>query len=109
MRTAIALIALALTTGATAPKEVPLAPVPGAMLALANTKADSCIGRIELVRQERGQPALQRDAEKQDEGLLIAAVDHRIDGCSVMVMRNDTSDIRPVPTINEPAQVRPLR
>ncbi|MBO9519490.1 MAG: hypothetical protein J7493_15615 [Porphyrobacter sp.] len=109
MRTAIALIALALTTGATAPKEVPLAPAPGATHALANTMADSCIGRIELVRQERGQPALQRDADKTEEGLLIAAVDQRVSGCSVMVMRNDTSDIRPVPKINEPAQVRPLR
>ncbi|KRA83297.1 hypothetical protein [Altererythrobacter sp. Root672] len=108
MRTAIALIALALTTGATAPQEVPLAPAPGAKHALAITKADSCIGRIELVRQERGQPALQRDA-KTEEGLLIAAVDHKVDGCSVLVMRNDTSDIRPVPTIDEPAQVRPLR
>ncbi|MBT2133701.1 hypothetical protein KK137_05075 [Croceibacterium sp. LX-88] len=109
MRTAIALLALALTTGAVAPNEVPLAPVPGAKHALANTKADSCIGRIELVRQERGQPALQRDADKAEEGMLIAAVDHKIDGCSVLVMRNDTSDVRPVPTINEPAQVRPLR
>ena len=29
--------------------------------------------------------------------LLIAAVDRTIDGCSVLVMRDDTSDVRPVP------------
>lgn len=42
---------------------------------------------------------MQREAATPDEPLFFAAVDHRIDGCGVLVMRNDTNDIRPVPTI----------
>jgi len=57
-----------------------------------------CRDRIEEVRNGRGLPKLDRKAASPDDGLLIAAVDKRIDGCSVMVMRNDTSDIRPLPT-----------
>ena len=41
---------------------------------------------------------LQRDTAKPDEPLLIAAVDKRIDGCSVMVMRNNLADVRPLPS-----------
>ncbi len=57
-----------------------------------------CRDRIQQIRDERGLPKLDRDNATSDEPLLIAAVDQRIGGCSVMVMRNDTSDIRPVPT-----------
>jgi hypothetical protein len=28
---------------------------------------------------------------------MIAAVDHRINGCAVMVMYGNTSDVRPLP------------
>ena len=59
-----------------------------------------CRDRIHEVRRELGQPALERDASPLDP-LLIAAVDKRIDGCSVLVMRNDTSDIRPLPAPQE--------
>jgi hypothetical protein len=59
-----------------------------------------CRDRIQEVRRELGKPALDRDAAPQDP-LFIAAVDKRIDGCSVMVMRNDTSDIRPLPAPQE--------
>ena len=58
---------------------------------------ENCRDRIELVREERGLPKLERDSASPDEALLIAAVDKRVDGCSVMVMRHDTSDIRPLP------------
>lgn len=56
-----------------------------------------CRDRIHTVREERGLPALDREQADPEEPLFIAAVDHRIDGCSVMVMRNDTSDVRPLP------------
>jgi hypothetical protein len=56
-----------------------------------------CRDRISQVREERGLPKLDRRAAAPDQPYLIAAVDKRIDGCSVMVMRNDTSDVRPLP------------
>ena len=67
-----------------------------------------CRDRIQAIRDERGLPRLDRDNAKPDEPLLIAAVDQRIGGCSVMVMRNDTSDIRPLPTEDGPARLQPL-
>jgi hypothetical protein len=101
MRIAVPLAALALTTGAaaetsSAPQAVPPEPVPGALIARTDPTA-VCRDRIELVRQERGLPSLQRDTATPDEPLLIAAVDRRIGGCSVMVMRDNLADIRPLP------------
>ena len=113
MRIALPLIALMLTTGAAAetwraPQAVPPEPVPGALTAQADPTA-VCRDRIHVVRQERGLPKLQRDTATPDKGLLIAAVDHRIDGCSVMVMRNNTSDVRPLPRPEGDARLRRLR
>lgn len=65
-------------------------------------EAAECRDRIHLVRAERGLPLLQRDTASPDEPLFIAAVDHRLDGCGVLVMRNNTSDIRPVPRLPPP-------
>ena len=101
MRIGLPLIALVLTTGAPAqssgaPQAVPPEPVPGALTARTDQKVD-CRDRIELVRQERGLPKLQRDTASPDEPLLIAAVDHRIGGCSVLVMRENLADVRPLP------------
>jgi len=67
-----------------------------------------CSDRIQEVRDERGLPRLDRDPAKPGEDLLIAAVDMRIGGCSVMVMRNDTSDIRPLPAPDGPPRMRPV-
>src|SRR5688500_3074570 len=101
MRVAVALIALVLTTAAGVPQTVQVQPEPGARPVLGQVigPADSgavCRDRIHQVRRELGKPALDRDASPQ-EPLFIAAVDKRIGGCSVMVMRNDTSDLRPLP------------
>jgi hypothetical protein len=57
----------------------------------------TCRDRIHAVRDANGLAALDRDTAHPDEGYLIAAVDRRIEGCSVMVMRHDTRDIRPLP------------
>ena len=95
MRTVMPLIALFLTTAA-APQTVPVAPAPGAGLAPPPSTA-VCRDRIQEVRDERGLPQLERGTASPAEPLFIAAVDKRIDGCSVLVMRNNTSDIRPLP------------
>ncbi|MXO59667.1 hypothetical protein GRI89_08955 [Altererythrobacter salegens] len=67
-------------------------------------KADTvCRDRIEQVRTERGLPKLQRETAQPEEPYFIAAVDKRVDGCSVMVMRNNTIDIRPLPKFDPKA------
>lgn len=58
-----------------------------------------CANRIETVRAERGLPKLEREAASPQEPLFFTALDYRVDGCGALVMRNDTSDIRPVPII----------
>jgi hypothetical protein len=70
----------------------------------------NCRDRIVLVREERGLPKLERDTASPDEPLLIAAVDKRIDGCAVMVMHGNTSDVRPLPEFQEGSgQLMPAR
>jgi hypothetical protein len=70
----------------------------------------NCRDHIMLVREERGLPKLERDTASPDEALIIAAVDKRIDGCAVMMMRGNTSDVRPLPEFQEgPGQLTPAR
>lgn len=56
-----------------------------------------CKEQIRQARAEAGQPELQREPADPEDPLLVAAVDQTIAGCRVLVMRHDTSDIRPVP------------
>ena len=105
MRVAVPLIALILATNAGAEQPVQVQPEPGARQMLGQVIGPAgasavCRDRIHEVRRELGKPALERDASSQ-EPLFIAAVDRRIGGCSVMVMRNDTSDVRPLPEPRE--------
>ena len=107
MRVIVPLIALLLATGAAAPPTAQM-PAPNATpQVLPEGASPVCRERIQEVRRELGKPELQRDAAPQ-EPLLIAAVDKRIGGCSVMVMRNDTSDFRPLPGPGE-ARMMPAR
>ncbi len=72
--------------------------------------SETCRDTIRHVREENGQPALRKETADPGQPLLTAAVDHRIDGCSVMVMRTDTSDVRPIPEAPEgPAKLIPAR
>jgi len=105
MRVALPLIALVFATGAGLPQTAQVPPeqlAPPAMGPVIGVESPTavCRDRIQEVRRELGQPALERDATSPAPA-LIAAVDKRIDGCSVMVMRNDTSDIRPLPAPSE--------
>ena len=100
MRIALSLIALALATGAAAEEPALTTPEAPAIGRLAPSPAPDaewrapCRDTIHQVREARGLPREAPPAPAQ----MIAAVDHRIDGCSVMVMYGNTSDVRPVPT-----------
>jgi hypothetical protein len=76
------------------------------------TKEDpraNCRGHILATRDELGLPKLPDDDAKAGDPLFIAAVDKMIDGCEVLVMRDDTSDIRPLPQFQDgPGKVIPL-
>lgn len=56
-----------------------------------------CRDRIWQAREDLGQPELERQTASPDEPLLMWAVDHRRDGCGVIVMKDDPEDIRPIP------------
>ena len=105
MRIAFSLIVLALATGASAEPPASTTPpqviIPMPLPALSSPPATTagqvpCRDTIHEVREARGLP---REAASPEPEQLIAAVDHRINGCSVMVMRNDTSDVRPLPAM----------
>ena len=99
MRVVMPLAALLLTTGAASAQTVPIVPDSPPAMGRVIGQDDPrlvCRDRIHEVRRELGKPALEREAPAT-EPLLIAAVDKRIGPCSVMVMRNDTSDFRPLP------------
>ena len=68
---------------------------------------DECEQTITQVRETNGQPSLRREGAAPEDAEMIAAVDHRIDGCSVMVMHNDTSDVRPVPEPDDRVELIP--
>jgi len=98
MRIVLPLIALAVATAA-APAPQPGSRPPSRELPAHGDPGErACRDRIQEVRDERGLPRLDRDNAKPDEPLLIAAVDMRIGNCAVMVMYNDTSDVRELPT-----------
>lgn len=96
MPVALSLAALLLATGAVPPPEAP-APDPRIALSQPGLSTRVCRDRIHEVREELGLPRLDRGTASPDEPLFIAAVDKRIDGCSVMVMRDNTADMRPLP------------
>ena len=60
-----------------------------------------CRDRIELVRQASGYPRLENLPASPERPYMIAAVDKRVDGCAVMQMHGDASDIRPLPLAPE--------
>lgn len=65
-----------------------------------------CRDVVVQVREANGRKMLDRNTAKPGEPLLILAVERRIDGCRVLVMANDHSDVRPEP---KPSDGKPLR
>ena len=59
----------------------------------------ACRDMINKARIEAGQmPLFDRETASPDTPQMIYAVDRREGGCSVMVMKGDMNDIRPLPT-----------
>jgi hypothetical protein len=57
-----------------------------------------CGDTITQAREEAGKPPLlDREPASPDKPQLIYAVDKRVDGCDVMVMKGDPADMRPLP------------
>ena len=102
MRIALPLVALVLTTGAApAPEPAwPILPTPTLQGPPGPGEA-VCRDTIHEIREGRGLPELEDKEISADEPLFIAAVDTRIDGCSMLVMRSDTSDVRSLPAMPE--------
>lgn len=82
--------------------EISLPPRPG-----------NCQDRIEAVRTERGLSSFDREnanPEDDAEALMIYAVYRNINGCDVLVMANNSSDVRPLPQYDkEDWRVRPAQ
>jgi hypothetical protein len=127
MRTILACSALVLGVGASAapPRAVPALDAAPALKTPAPSIASpsvfrvspatkdksqaNCRGRIVTARAELGLPKLPDDGAKAGDPLFIAAVDKTIDGCEVLVMRDNLSDIRPLPQFQDgPGKVIPL-
>lgn len=95
---------------AAAPSPLPPPPLLANHAAAPLPAGRNCHGRIVAARAERGLPPLRRDNAPPGEPMFIAAVDKQIDGCEVLVMRNDIRDIRPLPEFQDgPARLRSLR
>jgi hypothetical protein len=117
MRTMLLLPALLLSAGASAEAPMPgerFSPPPPVLRDRGEMTDPSatpvCRDRIDKAREELGLPKLSHDTAKPPEPLFIAAVDKRVGGCSVMVMRDNLSDIRPLPQFQDaPAQLVPLK
>lgn len=68
----------------------------------------NCRDKISNARQLLGQPPLlNREPASPTNPHLIYAVDRRQDGCSVMVMKGDPDDIRPLPSRMEGSPLLP--
>lgn len=59
----------------------------------------NCTDTIEIVRQERGLPLIDRQIADADAPILFNAVDYDIDGCDVLLTSN--GEIRPLPLVPE--------
>ena len=68
----------------------------------------TCRDTIEQAREESGQPKLEERPAEPAEPLFYKAVDRDVDGCDVLVMVDDTDDIRPVPE-GGPVVIQPAK
>lgn len=67
-----------------------------------------CADIIREAREDAGLPQMERRAAAAEIAEMIWAVDHRRDGCGVLVMRGQPQDIRPVPQPTEDTGLMPV-
>jgi len=60
-----------------------------------------CRDRIQKIRKEAGQPALESTPVSVERPQLLYAVHREEYGCSMMVMKGDIEDVRPLPKTKE--------
>ncbi|QKG71552.1 hypothetical protein [Erythrobacter mangrovi] len=78
------------------------------LLGLPDASTTDCHDRISKARQGEAKPELDRQPASADQPYLIAAVDQRVNGCSVMVMHHDKTDFRSLPLPSEgPLRLEP--
>lgn len=71
-------------------------------------RRQTCLDRIEQVRAADGRPRRDRRPATESEAQLHYAVDHKVDGCNVLVPVADPGDLKPVPEPGKPA-LKPAR
>jgi hypothetical protein len=110
MRFVLMLLTPLISASVDTPAPIP-PPAPARQLAnRGEAVGQNCRGKIERVRQERGLPKLDRGNATDERPVAILAVDRQVDGCEVLVMKDNASDIRPLPHFSDgPAHMRPLR
>lgn len=70
---------------------------------------EECHDRIYQVREATGQPKLDREPAGPNDAVLIWAVDRREASCSMMVVKGDPDDIRPIPEPDGGPLFRPIQ
>ena len=101
-------VAAILLSGQSQPvPEMPSEEPDAQIVQLAEGEAAYCGEVIRQVRDANALTTLQRGPATPEDGYLIAAVDKRVDGCSVMQMHGDVSDLRPLPAPAEESLLRP--
>lgn len=69
----------------------------------------NCRDTIQSVREENGQPLIQRDTADPDEPILFYALDHEVDGCDVLLVSRN-GDVRDLPSAPDgPVRVQPAQ
>ena len=87
--------------------KIPSAHSEAQILNLGQDRTGRCAEVIRQVRDASGQPSIERGPAVEDDAQLIAAVDKRLDGCPVMQMHGDVSDLRPLPEPSDDFRLRP--
>lgn len=68
-----------------------------------------CKDRIQAARDEAGLPTIKKETADPDKPILVWAVDHRREGCGVLVTMGDPKDIRPIPKAPETVEIMPAK
>ncbi|MBV7259971.1 hypothetical protein [Erythrobacter crassostreae] len=59
----------------------------------------ACRDRLTTAQDDAPRPVIEPDTASADKPLLIYAVDHRSEGCSLIVMKGNPDDVRQLPEL----------